>query len=76
MRGSRIRKAIACLELYLHSLPTNGYFNIVRFGSQFKVMWDQCREVTDESIQTAFRQHSERLHVLMPISVAQNCQSY
>jgi uncharacterized protein YegL len=53
MNGNRIRKAIECLQLYLHSLPTDGYFNIVRFGSRHDAMWPLSRAVNEDNITAA-----------------------
>jgi hypothetical protein len=55
MRGNRIAKAKACLWLFLHSLPSEGHFNIVRFGNRHDPMWPGSRPVTDDSVGQALR---------------------
>jgi hypothetical protein len=55
MTADRIRRAIECLKLYLHSLPSNGRFNIIRFGSRSESMWPSSRLINDESIAEALQ---------------------
>jgi hypothetical protein len=50
MSGLRLTQAKECLQLYLHSLPPDGYFNVVRFGSRCDPMWQSSRAVTDGNI--------------------------
>jgi hypothetical protein len=42
-----------CLMLYLHSLPPNGFFNIVRFGSEARPMWRASRPNNDANVRKA-----------------------
>jgi hypothetical protein len=53
MTGGRIQRAKECLQVYLHSLPFDGYFNIVCFGSNYRVMWDKSKPVNQENIDSA-----------------------
>jgi uncharacterized protein YegL len=53
MGGDRIKSAISCLQLYLHSLPCDGYFNIVRFGSKHSPMWPHSEQVNDANMSVA-----------------------
>jgi hypothetical protein len=53
MSGGRIDRAKECLKLYLHSLPPNGFFNIVRFGSSAKPMWPGSLAITDANVGAA-----------------------
>ena len=39
MRGTRIQKAKEALKLFLQSLPSDSYFNVVSFGSQSSKMF-------------------------------------
>jgi uncharacterized protein YegL len=60
MTGDRIHRAKECLKLYLHSLPSNGCFNIVRFGSQSESIWSNSRLINDENV-TEVLQFIERI---------------
>jgi uncharacterized protein YegL len=53
MSCNRIEKAKECLKLYLHSLPSEGSFNIVRFGSTHQPMWQSSQPITDQNIHNA-----------------------
>jgi uncharacterized protein with von Willebrand factor type A (vWA) domain len=50
MSGSRIKKAIECLNLFLRSLPLNCYFNIICFGSRFKSFFNETVEYNDQNL--------------------------
>jgi hypothetical protein len=41
MSGVRISKAKEALLLFVKSLPSECYFNIVSFGSEFVKMWEK-----------------------------------
>ncbi|VDN15060.1 unnamed protein product [Dibothriocephalus latus] len=53
MGGKNILQAKESLLLFLKSLPTNCRFQIVGFGSTFSALFDEPRDYTEESIQTA-----------------------
>lgn len=39
MSGSRIINAIKALEIFIDELPTNSYFNVISFGSNYSAIW-------------------------------------
>jgi len=39
MTGGRIRLAVEALKLFIHSLPEGCYFNVVSYGSSFKLLY-------------------------------------
>ena len=53
MSGSRIKMAVQAAILFLKSLPTNSYFNIVSFGSVFDYMFKSSTKLSAESIDRA-----------------------
>ena len=53
MSGDRIKKASACLDLFLRSLPMGSYFNVVRFGSRFESLFPASVEYNDENVSKA-----------------------
>ena len=53
MEGKSIKKASECLELFIRSLPPNSYFNIFRFGSSYKKLFNSSIEYTNETAQEA-----------------------
>jgi hypothetical protein len=55
MSGQRLAQAISCLRLYLHSLPCEGQFNILRFGSQTEQMWSSSRVMNEETVSAALK---------------------
>jgi uncharacterized protein with von Willebrand factor type A (vWA) domain len=40
MSGSRMKMAVEALVLFLKSLPSQCYFNIISFGSDFEYMFN------------------------------------
>ena len=40
MDGLSIRKASECLNLFIKSLPYNCYFNVIRFGTEYKKLFE------------------------------------
>lgn len=53
MRGMPILHARECLEIFIHSLPKNSYFNIIQFGSHYKKLFDESRKYDQKSAQEA-----------------------
>lgn len=49
MEGISIRKASQCLDLFIHSLPPNSYYNIYRFGTSFTKLFDKSVEYNDQT---------------------------
>jgi hypothetical protein len=49
MSGERIEKAKESLILFLNSLPTDSYFNVVSFGTSFRNLYEQPVKYTLES---------------------------
>jgi hypothetical protein len=64
MKGHRIEQAKECLKLFLHSLPADGYFNIVCFGSHCNSLWQSSRAVIDENVRSAGSYVADRWAVL------------
>ena len=50
MRGRSIEIASKALKLFLQSLPSNSYFQIIGFGSNYKLYNDIPKEYTKENI--------------------------
>ena len=50
MHGSRIEQAKKALELFLHSLPMDCYFNIFSFGSSFRSLFSESKKYDDETL--------------------------
>ncbi|KAK8892617.1 von Willebrand factor A domain-containing protein 5A [Tritrichomonas musculus] len=40
MDGNSIKKASECLEFFIKSLPSDSYFNVIRFGSNFAKLFE------------------------------------
>ena len=53
MSGSPITKAVQALTLFLQSLPTDSYFNVVSFGSSFSNLFSKSRKYNKDSLQQA-----------------------
>ena len=54
MHGSRIKEAKDTLLLFLKSLPTGCYFNIIGFGSNFEALFKEGSvQYSEESLKTA-----------------------
>merc|ERR1719341_1849342 len=41
------------LQVFLHSLPVNSFFNIIVFGSTFKLLFPKSRQYDDDSLRDA-----------------------
>ena len=56
MRGSSIEQAKKALELFLHSMPSECYFNIWSFGSSFDALFTEgSAKYSDNSMKEAVR---------------------
>jgi hypothetical protein len=53
MQGPRIKQAGKCLELLIRSLPTDSFFNIVRFGDFYKPLFPESSPYTSENFSKA-----------------------
>ncbi|KAK8852775.1 von Willebrand factor A domain-containing protein 5A [Tritrichomonas musculus] len=53
MSGNSIKKAGECLELFIKSLPTNSYFNVIQFGSRFHKLFENSELYNEQTAQTA-----------------------
>eukprot|EP00090_Calanus_glacialis_P005452 TRINITY_DN14219_c0_g1_i3.p1 TRINITY_DN14219_c0_g1~~TRINITY_DN14219_c0_g1_i3.p1 ORF type:complete len:804 (+),score=256.05 TRINITY_DN14219_c0_g1_i3:133-2544(+) len=53
MGGQSMQLAKQALQLFVHSLPVDSYFNIFCFGSSFTQLFPQSRAFTDESLESA-----------------------
>jgi uncharacterized protein YegL len=61
MQGESIRLASEALQLFLHSLPVDSYFNIVCFGTSYHALFTpESRRYDDESLAAA-KQVARRL---------------
>jgi hypothetical protein len=50
-----MRLALEALKLFIHSLPSGSYFNIVSFGSNFRMMYPVSSKLDDESLEAALK---------------------
>jgi hypothetical protein len=41
MGGLRIKKAIEALKLFIELIPSNSYFNVISFGSNYTALWSK-----------------------------------
>lgn len=48
MSGYQIKLAAECLLIFIKSLPENGYFNVVRFGSEYIPLFERPILFTNE----------------------------
>lgn len=53
MAGSSIEQAKTTLDLFLRSLPRNSKFNIIGFGTDFKMMFPESEIYSDSSLSKA-----------------------
>lgn len=51
MEGTSIKKAVECLEFFVRSLPLHSYYNIIRFGDDYKKLFDESVEYNEETVQ-------------------------
>ncbi|KAL4489960.1 hypothetical protein ABPG72_010859 [Tetrahymena utriculariae] len=55
MSGSPIQKACQALILFLKSLPTDSYFNVVSFGSSYEKLFQSSMEYNTKSLEKAIK---------------------
>eukprot|EP00092_Neocalanus_flemingeri_P042314 GFUD01046186.1.p1 GENE.GFUD01046186.1~~GFUD01046186.1.p1 ORF type:complete len:828 (+),score=250.72 GFUD01046186.1:263-2746(+) len=53
MSGQSMNMAKEALQVFLHSLPFNSFFNIIIFGSTFQSLFPQSRKYDDDSLKDA-----------------------
>ena len=53
MGGSRIKKAIEALTIFIKSLPEDSYFNIYSFGSSHEKMFSESARYENSSVKLA-----------------------
>eukprot|EP00092_Neocalanus_flemingeri_P030787 GFUD01033440.1.p1 GENE.GFUD01033440.1~~GFUD01033440.1.p1 ORF type:complete len:808 (-),score=279.18 GFUD01033440.1:316-2739(-) len=53
MSGKSIGLAKEALQLFIHSLPVDSFFNVFCFGSSFTQLFPESRAFTDESLDSA-----------------------
>jgi hypothetical protein len=77
MSGERIQRARDCLQIFIRSLPSGSFFNVIRFGSQFESLFHSSSLYTEANVNRALtlaanmqanlggtNLHKPRLHVL------------
>lgn len=55
MGGSKIKKLVEALKVFLKSLPTGVKFNICSFGSSYSFLWDKSKTYSQASLDEAVR---------------------
>ena len=55
MSGGRIRECKRAMQIFLQSLDEGVIFNIVRFGSNFEILWPESKPFNEENLQVAKR---------------------
>jgi len=53
MSGKTIKKAVEALTLFLQSLPSDSYFNVVSFGTRFTNLFPTPRKYDKNSLKEA-----------------------
>jgi len=56
MSGKRINKAKEALILFLKSLPTDSYFNIISFGTHYKKLYDKSQIYSTETLKYSIKE--------------------
>jgi hypothetical protein len=56
MSGTRINKAKEALILFLKSLPTDSYFNIISFGSDCIKLYNKSQIYSTETLKYAIKE--------------------
>ncbi|KAK8834521.1 von Willebrand factor A domain-containing protein 5A [Tritrichomonas musculus] len=55
MRGDSIKKAGECLEIFIRSLPSESYFNIIQFGTRFESLFENSVKYDEETSEKGIR---------------------
>ncbi|CAG0903428.1 unnamed protein product [Darwinula stevensoni] len=53
MAGDKMEKAKDALKLFLESLPTDSYFNVIGFGFRSTSLWDRSKECDERNLKKA-----------------------
>ncbi len=53
MKGDRIKMARSALQLFLKSLPTDSYFNVISFGNTYQGLYHASTRYSKENLSTA-----------------------
>lgn len=53
MEGQRISQATAALTLFIRSLPTDSFFNVVSFGGDYKKLFDESEKYSNTTVVAA-----------------------
>lgn len=53
MGGTRIKKAVEALTLFIKSLPQDTYFNVVSFGSNYQNMFEKSVRYSDKEVNSS-----------------------
>ena len=53
MEGDSIKKASECLEFFIKSLPVDCFFNVIRFGTNYKKLFETSIQYNDETSEKA-----------------------
>ena len=61
MRGESMNQAKGALELFLHSIPAECYFNIYSFGSQFSCLFENGSKKYDDSTLAEAKSHTNQM---------------
>ena len=61
MQGKSIAQAVKALELFLHSIPADCYFNIWSFGSNFSSLFEKGSCLYDDSTLTKAKNHVAKI---------------
>lgn len=56
MHGARIETAKEALIYFIKSLPPDSYFNVVSFGSEFELMFEESVQYNDQNVEEALEE--------------------
>lgn len=55
MSHGPIKNAAECLEIFIKSLPSNSFFNIIRFGSTYEKLFNESVQYNEETVEKALQ---------------------